>query len=449
MSLNNKFALFALLLGLLLVFQWTASMIRERHVLMEEAEERAGVLTKTLAELAREPLIYGGLGQLNKQLSSFMEERDVEYIFICDSNSMVVAASDSSLPGWTLSSPRDGLEVLKWADNRLLVRFPINIPGKSNAYVEMSMTKTRLDQKIKSNLVSLGHFLALELLLSIVFMALMYRQLFIPVKSLVKNLYQAHPDRPALKLVMPKYTAPEVMKIAEAIDDLQLRAIEYRNELLKEEKLATIGRMAAEIAHEIRNPLTAISGAAELIGNLVPKSNIYLKILNEEVQNLNEYLSGVLEFSRNGNTAAEYSDLAQICKNAVSLVAATATKNNIRIETFLPNCFVYIIKNDIQRVVLNLLLNAIEASSDGASIKLSLSANSETACIRVSDEGTGIDADKLNRIFEPFFTTKPDGTGLGLSLSRKAVEKQGGSLSLQKGQHKGMVAELCIPVRGV
>lgn len=449
MSLSHKFALFSLLLGAILIFQWTTSIIRERRVLIEEAEERAGVLSRTIAELAREPLIYGGLGQLNRQVASFMEERDVEYIFICDSNSMVVAASDKNLPGWTISNPQDGFSVLRWTKTKLLARVPIIIPGKNNAYVEMAISKARLNLKIYSGVMDLIKFLLLELLLSFIFMAIMYRQLFIPIKSLVKNLNQAKPDKPYSKLYMPVFSAPELLQIAEAVDDLQQRAIEYRNEMLKDEKLATIGRMAAEVAHEIRNPLTAISGAAELIGDLIVNDNIYVKILKEEVQNLNSYLSDILDFSKLGSRHAECCDIAKICEAAIKLASTNAKDKGIKIIVELDTCFATIVKNEVQRVILNLILNAIEASNYNSCVELKLQKLGSYACITITDEGTGIDNAVKDKIFEPFFTTKANGTGLGLSLARRAVEDQGGTLSLKSRQGKGTIAELCLPVNGV
>jgi len=446
--LGHKLVLFALALLALLSAQWGASIARERSLLMEEAQERAAVLVRNMAELAREPIASGRLGSLDRQIRSFLGERDVTYARILDHRSRVLAASEDRLVGWSISGPPEPEGFLRWTDVGLVARAPIRIPGQGDGYVELGMDRGPLDAKIRRSLGILARFLAAELALFLAFMILLYRQLFEPVRALVARLGQARPEAGYEPIDLPRRAAPEIARIARAVDELRMRAAEYQAELVAEERLATIGRMAADLAHEIRNPLEAISGAVEALAGAVPQDNEFTRVIREEVRNLNEYLAGILEFARKGGRRPEAADLADLIREAAALAAPRAREARVLFDLRLSYCPCVVSRSAVKRAVLNLLLNAVEASAPGQAVEAATERFENSVVLRVRDRGSGVAPSDRMRLFEPYFTTKPGGTGLGLALARQTVEEHGGTLTLESADGDGGTqAILRLPAR--
>lgn len=443
MSLGHRFAVFALLFIGLLSAQWAASVDRERRILVDEAAARAKGLARALAELAGEPIASGRVGQLDAQLASFMRERDAAYARVVDPRARVVAASDPSMVGWTLSAPPEGAEALLWEAGLLVARAAVRVPGLPEGYAEFALHRGPIDAKLRDSRAVLARFLAFGAVLFALFFYSMYRQLIVPVRSLVRSLGEARPEAAPERISLPPASAPEIRRIAGAVDELRARAVEYQAELVAEERLATIGRMAADVAHEVRNPLEAISGAAELLSGMVPADDQFARVLRDEVRNLNEYLTGVLEFAKGKPGTAAVADLADIGREAAALAGPLAREHGVRVEAELRPASCVVPRLDIKRAALNLTLNAIEASPEGEEISLRSGEEGGRSYLCVRDRGPGLPGDA--RLFEPYFTTKADGTGLGLTLARQAVEAGGGELSLGPAPGGGVEARISFP----
>ena len=291
-------------------------------------------------------------------------------------------------------------------------------------------------------------FLAAELALFTAFVVLMVFQLLLPVRSLVARLEEARPGTAHSPIHLPKAAAPEIQQIAAAVDALRFRVAEYQAEILAEERMATIGRMAADVAHEIRNPLEAISGAVEYLAGNESKDNDFIRVIREEVRNLNSYLTGVLEFARTGGSAPEPCDLACLAQETAVLAGPLAREAEIPLvlDTLPSPCFAS--KTAVKRAMFNLVLNAIEASPKGSAVTIHTARRDAMSVLIVSDHGPGIDPEVEDKIFEPYYTTKAGGTGLGLALTRRVVEDHGGSLSIQRGSNGGAQAMISLPATG-
>ncbi|MGD9941546.1 MAG: hypothetical protein AB7T74_17270, partial [Clostridia bacterium] len=209
MSLNLKLVLFALLLAILLATQWGMSLERERRILVEEAQERAMVLVRTMAELARDSIASARYGTLDRQVLSFMGERDAAYAMILDDRSRIVAASQSDLVGWSISGSGTGSSSLLWTKDLLVARAPILVPGLNPGTAELAFFRAPLDAKQARSLALLLRFLAAELALFTAFVVLMVFQLLVPVRSLVARLEEARPGTAHSPIILPKAAAPE------------------------------------------------------------------------------------------------------------------------------------------------------------------------------------------------------------------------------------------------
>jgi two-component system sensor histidine kinase PilS (NtrC family) len=240
----------------------------------------------------------------------------------------------------------------------------------------------------------------------------------------------------------------QVGQIVTFSDLTELRAMEEA--VTRQKRLAAIGRLAAGIAHEIRNPLAAISGSIELLvgpsaNEASGDSKELAQIVLREVGRLNGLVTELLEFARPRAPELQRLDLAdavqetvQVFQNDKGLAASVtvAAAAPIQIEAD---------PGQLRQVVWNLLRNAAEAAPGGA-IHVRVDRQGELARLQVRDEGPGISDENLSRVFEPFFSTKSAGTGLGLPTVHRIVEEHRGSVTLARAEDGGTFATVLLPL---
>ncbi len=209
---------------------------------------------------------------------------------------------------------------------------------------------------------------------------------------------------------------------------------QLQNEILKMDKLASVGELTSGIAHEIRNPLAGIKTTAQALNaELEPGDHRrdYVSRIIIEIDRLNRLLMGFFDFARPGELSIIPCELSKIVENAVYMVRDTARENHVQIIEFHPPRKV-VSKADphmIQQVLMNVLINAIQAMEFGGRLEIHLTERGESMEIQISDTGKGIPDHVKGRIFDPFFTTKPKGIGLGLSISYRIVKMHSGNIT--------------------
>ena len=225
----------------------------------------------------------------------------------------------------------------------------------------------------------------------------------------------------------------------------------HQTQMSRAEHFATLGELAAGLAHEIRNPLAGIAGVIEIVSRDLPPDSAarsVIKDAKEEAVQINRILTDLLETARPKPPQFQRKDLGGTAEHAVMFARQQAVTKNIRIE--LDNSEeIPPLDHDahqINQVLLNLLLNAIQAMDKPAAIRVSLGRDHDAALITVADEGKGIAPETLPNIFRPFFTTKGHGTGLGLSLARRIVESHGGTISVRSEVGKGTQFTVRLPI---
>jgi signal transduction histidine kinase len=217
------------------------------------------------------------------------------------------------------------------------------------------------------------------------------------------------------------------------------------------EHFATLGELATGLAHEIRNPLAGIAGVIEIVGRDLPPGSAarsVIKDAKEEAMQINRILTELLETARPKPPQFHVKDIAGTAEHAVMFARQQAITKRIMIELNHDEEIPPVDHdpNQINQVLLNLLLNAIQAMEKPGAIHVSLRQDHESALITVADEGKGISPENLDNIFRPFFTTKGHGTGLGLSLARRIVEAHGGSIRVRSQVGKGTQFEVRLPI---
>ena len=193
--------------------------------------------------------------------------------------------------------------------------------------------------------------------------------------------------------------------------------------LRRAERLSALGTLSAGLAHEIRNPLSAIQGALEIMGreDLEPlRREEFMGIVSKEVARLNEMLAHFLQFARPQPPQRKPTAVRQLMQEVQSLVSESAASRQVRVrlqQADFPLTTVSLDPDQIKEVMLNLVLNATGAMPAGGTVELSAAKEADSIVINVMDDGIGVPEGDLQRIFDPFYSTKPEGTGLGLPIA--------------------------------
>ena len=243
----------------------------------------------------------------------------------------------------------------------------------------------------------------------------------------------------------------EVIGAVEVFYDLtKLKKLE--REMARVSTLAALGKMAATIAHEVRNPLGAISGFTALLDKDTPDDDCRKKLIKKissGVDSLNRIVNGLLEFTRDPSVLVLPVDITELIEEVVDNVSLDIKSKNIRIICEIQeNLKPYPLDKDrFHQIMLNLINNAMQASEKGNRIKIVLHRVNSEIRIEVIDEGKGIPDKIIGRIFEPFFTTREKGTGLGLAIVKKLVQAHGGSIFAEsRGPDKGARFVITLPI---
>ena len=225
----------------------------------------------------------------------------------------------------------------------------------------------------------------------------------------------------------------------------------HQTQMSRAEHFATLGELATGLAHEIRNPLAGIAGVIEIVSRDLPPNSparAVIKDAKEEALQINRILTELLETARPRPPQLRVSDICLTAEHAVMFARQQAVTKRITIEMDVTGAIPPVDHdpNQINQVLLNLLLNAIQSMDQPGAVRVSLETEGDDVLIAVADEGKGIAPENLSHIFRPFFTTKGHGTGLGLSLARRTVEAHGGQIDVTSEVGKGSRFEIRLPI---
>lgn len=243
-------------------------------------------------------------------------------------------------------------------------------------------------------------------------------------------------------------------KAEQTAEELQKAYAELRQtfeQLLQADRLTSLGELSAAVVHEVRNPLSSIKGAVEILESGIEENNPkkeFAEIAKKEIERLNLLVEDFLRFARPAKPQTVTADANEIIKAVAMLIQQRADTQNIRIvmklDENLPEIKVDV--EQIKQVLLNLAINAIQAMTKGGTLIFRTHKNrDDKLCIEIEDSGSGVDSSITQRIFDPFFTTKEKGVGLGLSIAYKIARQHGGTLTV-KNKNEGAIFILTIPV---
>jgi two-component system, NtrC family, sensor histidine kinase HydH len=224
------------------------------------------------------------------------------------------------------------------------------------------------------------------------------------------------------------------------------------DQMKKAERLSAVGQLAASLAHEIRNPLASISGAAGILKRghaTTANTDECLGILEKESQRLNKLLTNFLDFARPRLPRYQQVDLGNLIESVASIARHSAILHDVELVVD-HKARLQSIECDaeqLKQVLLNLIINAVQATQGRGTVWVRSIDRQDRLCIEICDKGSGVTPDEHEKMFDPFFTTKESGTGLGLAIATNIVEQHGGSLTGSNNPDRGMTFRLELPVK--
>ena len=225
-----------------------------------------------------------------------------------------------------------------------------------------------------------------------------------------------------------------------------------KSKLRRQEQLAALGEMAAGVAHEIRNPLGIVASSAQLLGSSITAKDKdaeeLLLVIREETQRLDTLLNNFLSVGREVVPHLQPRDMGEFVHTCMDRFSEFFRSKSIdlHIQCRKGTLTMNMDPDLMEQVLLNLVLNAVEASSPGDTILVTCAADAHDAIIEITDEGEGVPEAIAHKVFNPFFTTKPKGTGLGLAIAYKCVRAHGGSIDLVDHPGKGTRVRIRLPL---
>jgi two-component system NtrC family sensor kinase len=239
-------------------------------------------------------------------------------------------------------------------------------------------------------------------------------------------------------------------KVEERTEELR----EMQDSLIQSEKMASLGKMSAGVAHEINNPLTSILINTHLMLEKTEKNHLfheYLSLIADETTRCTDIVKGLLEFSRQEPPQKVFTEINEIIKQTLQLLKHQAAFQNIRVIKKLNESLpqIKVDKDKIKQVFWNLMINASEAMSNGGTLTITSQLSEDNECVEVmfADTGVGIPPEYLTKLFDPFFTTKGSGTGLGLAVSYGIIEQHQGKIEVKSEPGKGSVFTISLPCK--
>jgi two-component system sensor histidine kinase HydH len=239
------------------------------------------------------------------------------------------------------------------------------------------------------------------------------------------------------------------------IEDANRSLREAQEQLIQGERLATIGEMAASIAHELKNPLVSIGGFARRLEKKLPTASMerdYAATIVHEVKRLEKMLSEILDYSKKSVICYAHCSINDIVEDALTIVAPMLEESRIKVNRSYPDKIFTFLGDapQLKQVFLNLFFNAQEAMKSGGQLDITISATKlngkKAISVKIADSGGGIQAEGIHNIFNPFYTTKETGTGLGLPIANRIVINHGGKIGVVNHADVGVEFNVIIPI---
>jgi len=476
LSLQHKFILIttAAIVILMFIIGYLA-VERERSILYTEVEREGRLLGETLAIPIINDLIYEKLGLveegglLDNYILEIFNRQDVNllYIAIIDEDGRVMSHNDITNYGKVYTDPLT-INALK-ADNTKVQHFshdghkaldvsvPLSIGKKRWGTLVVGISLKKVEREIIATVKKIVFLTIFFLAAGFGIILLLSRRFISPITLLAAMMEKTGGGYLDVKVDVKGYD--ELALLGERFNSM-IERIKQANEELKKtheklvqsEKLASIGILAAGVAHEINNPLGGLFNCLRILKQKGEDPEFrakYLGLINEGLDRIESTVSKLLWMARKNEHKPAQVNIRNVVNDVYSFVEYKVRKSRINfINEADDNLNIFIDPHDLQQVALNLFINAIQAMEKGGSLRVRGCREDSKIKIEVRDTGCGIAHENIGRIFDPFFTTKPpgEGTGLGLWLTYEIIRNYNGEISVESEAGKGSTFTLSFPV---
>lgn len=411
------------------------------ELLERSAHDKAHALARQLGDVSIDPLLVRDYGVLERSAAALAGRFDVVAVEIERADGVIVASAGTVRPG--LPS----------------VRLPIRLQNQTLGDIRLGYDLQPARRAAWTLTVALT--LGLALLLGGAFVLarhLIDRRVLAPVRILVARIRPGRAEPPAS---LPAPVPREIDELAASFDGLQQRieahvaslerAHEARDEAMNRlcavQRLASVGQLAAEVAHEMNTPIANILGYARTAAAEAGSDSLRqrLSVVEQQAERLAASVREILGTVHPPDPAGQRFDLKQRLQNIAELLDSVLRRHGARLEVQLPpdTADAWADPTLVEQIVFNLVSNAQQAGA--RTVRLALAAGAGTWCLRVEDDGPGISDAVRPRLFDAFVTTRATGTGLGLAISRRLARDMGGSLELERTGADGTVFNLQLP----
>ena len=454
---------------------------REIKAIFEEQKNMGLLTAKYIANLNSQPLIQWDEEGVEESIEEEIDEKLI-YIAIYDKFRMPFAASRFIRDYEEIYSfsqlGRDVNENSVFSQRKRIVdkdteqilrileiEIPIFVKGSQDRWgsikIGLSLEETRKEiQQTRLILILIGGGGLLIGVLGAIFLA---KRITGPLTKLVEATVRISKGHFSQRITITGQD--EIGNLARSFNKMSRQLLLTRKKmeaankkLIQAEKLASIGRISAGIAHEIRNPLTSVKLNIQKLtqsDNLDEMEREHLSLSQEGIKHMEKSIKDLLDFTRASELNPALFSVSQILDESIKTLADSLELKKVALERDyqdgLPQ--VSVDGDKLRQVFLNVLRNAYEAVEEGGKINISLSLLKERSRkmikVDISDDGCGIPERERELIFELFYTTKPAGIGLGLAIARKIIEQHRGFIRVKENETKGTSFEILIPVEGV
>jgi len=372
-----------------------------------------------------EPSIRLTMGEFLKRAGySVLTAADYDSAVVHKAENLDVAVIDINLPG------KSGIQLLQKLQNAEIYLPVIMITGEPNLSVIPEIVRAGAYDFIAKPIVK-------DVLLSAVGRAVEKKRLT--------------DEKRRLELEIKRYAEELEMRVDERTAEL----VETHRRLVHQERIAALGRAAAQVAHEVKNPLAGLLLYSLHLKSKADKfSESEASLVDKIVDTINHLIRRVeqiLNFARPVSLTLRPGDLNRIIHHVLDLLRPQLTANKVEVR-FSPaeeTASAMLDESSMRGALMNLILNAIEAMQQGGTLSIAIKHTGETLRLEIADTGPGIAEEEAKNIFEPFYTTKAQGLGLGMPYAKKIIEQHGGTMSLQSRIGEGTTISISLPVKEV
>lgn len=459
------------LISISVLFQW-------RSLILSNQRQNAFSIAQTFSVSILDALIYqeSGLlqneGFLENHIHNFLNKnQQIKFVMIYDQNGQIMVRSsydenDSAIEEWAtrlFAGQQDAdmriyrSELNGWI---LEVSQPLQIHSKSWGSLRLGFDMAPTRKKLQEMFFLLFGSTVMAVLIILTVIYFLTDRLTKSLRHLVAEINQF--DLENIQPGRMQSENDEVGLLLANFEKMKQRLAQSRRQLLDAqrqiyhaEKLASIGRLASGVAHEINNPLQGLKSCLFSIAkepDNQAQTRQYLSLANEGLDHIALIVQKLLGFSRQHAKQVTRVNMNEHVEKVLSLLAYRLEKNDITVDLKLDQQLPPIQADPhlIQEVIMNLLINSFDSMEHGGMLSVITTTKDNSLCLIVSDTGCGIPGENLDKIFDPFFTTKEEGkgTGLGLSVTLGIVEMHGGTIKVESREGAGSTFEIVLPLGG-